>query len=435
MIISAPKSEYYQQYCGAYISRLLAKDRQSTTAKVIIAVSIATICLGILGTFHPIFAQDDSGGILKTKINKTIYSESYFEHLIRNKYRGSTITFVGSGIAHIKKVKYIKGRPIKINIAEINTKVNPYLEIKPQIANNNKLSSKSTVRRIAQKENAIIAVNGGYFKPQTGTPLGALMIDGEVLTGPIFNRVGLAIFNSEDGLEFKLSNTDFKMSIKTFKGNFKIDNINQPRMLSTYTLLYSRVWGEYSPISPKHCWNALIVNNKIEKISANPIQIPNNGFVIQAPKETISKIAKAGKLDIEVELADEIKGAEHIIGGGPYLIKNSQIYVDFKDEKLGAISGKNPRSAVGYASNGTFVIVTIDGREENSVGMTLYELANLMKELGCENAMNLDGGSSSAMYIKGRIVNHAVNKEGIGVSNALIVKETNPYEMQLSSIQ
>ena len=66
--------------------------------------------------------------------------------------------------------------------------------------------------------------------------------------------------------------------------------------------------------------------------------------------------------------------------------------------------------------------------------MTLKELAVLMKNLGCDYAMNFDGGSSSAVYVKGRIVNHAVNKEGIAVSNALTISEINPYEMQLAGI-
>ena len=83
---------------------------------------------------------------------------------------------------------------------------------------------------------------------------------------------------------------------------------------------------------------------------------------------------------------------------------------------------------------GTFIFVTIDGREKYSVGMTLWELAKLMKNLGCEYAMNFDGGSSSALYVKGKIVNSALNKEGIAVSNALIVSEIKPEETQISSL-
>ena len=108
------------------------------------------------------------------------------------------------------------------------------------------------------------------------------------------------------------------------------------------------------------------------------------------------------------------------------LLKESKIFLDTKEQKLLAISGKNPRSAIGFKQDGTFIIVTVDGREQSSVGLTLYELASFMKSIGCEYAMNLDGGSSSAIYVKGKIANSALNKEGIRVSNALTVIETTP---------
>ena len=64
-------------------------------------------------------------------------------------------------------------------------------------------------------------------------------------------------------------------------------------------------------------------------------------------------------------------------------------------------------------------MVTIDGREENSVGAGLFELAKIMKNFECEYAMNLDGGGSSTMQINGKIVNNPSIKGGIAVSNAL----------------
>ena len=109
------------------------------------------------------------------------------------------------------------------------------------------------------------------------------------------------------------------------------------------------------------------------------------------------------------------------------------MYVDIKEERFQAISGKNPRSAIGFKADGTFIIVTVDGREKTSAGMTLKELARLMQSVGCEYAMNFDGGSSSALYINGKIANSAHNKEGVAVSNALLVSEIE-NDIQLSSL-
>ncbi len=434
-MINSKTIEYYQRYYGVYLSDYIGnKNSQDTRMNYILAFIVICILLGALSISKPIFAKTDTieAAPPPTSVAEA-YSQEKFENYIKQKYQSNYIYFPTNGIAHIKKVKYINSKPIKINIVELNTNVNPYLKIKPQIASS-KLNSKTTIRKIAQKQRAVVAINGGFFKPQTGVPLGALMIDGKVLTGPIYNRVGMAIFEEGNKIAFKMDNIVFDINAYTKKRTLKIDNINQPRMLSTHTLLYTSDWGIQSPTAPKHCFNILIRGNKVIKISANPIPLAQNDMVIQGKKESMIELLKDGEIYINLKLQENLKNAKHIIGAGPYLVKNSQIYVDVKTQKLQAIGGKNPRSAIGYKNDGTFIIVTVDGREQSSVGMTLFELATLMKNLGCEYAMNFDGGSSSAMYVKGKIVNTAVNKEGIPVSNALVVSEFNPNELILSGI-
>ena len=122
-------------------------------------------------------------------------------------------------------------------------------------------------------------------------------------------------------------------------------------------------------------------------------------------------------------MPEVFQNSEHIIGGGPYLVKNGNMYVDIKEEKFGAINGRNPRTAIGYTKNNELIIVTVDGREEASAGMTLWETSRLMKDLGCEYAMNLDGGGSSVIYVKGKIENSPAQKNGIALSNAIVISE------------
>ena len=92
-------------------------------------------------------------------------------------------------------------------------------------------------------------------------------------------------------------------------------------------------------------------------------------------------------------------------------------------QKLQSIGGRNPRTAIGYTEDNNLVLVAVDGREGSSVGLTLVELAKLMKTLGCTNAINLDGGGSTVMYIKGQIVNHPHQPGGIALSNALVISK------------
>ena len=92
-------------------------------------------------------------------------------------------------------------------------------------------------------------------------------------------------------------------------------------------------------------------------------------------------------------------------------------------QKLGSVGGKNPRTAIGYTKDNEMIMVAVDGREGSSVGMTLMQLANFMKSLGCVNAMNLDGGGSTVMYVNGQVVNRPQVRGGITLSNALVLSK------------
>ena len=124
-----------------------------------------------------------------------------------------------------------------------------------------------------------------------------------------------------------------------------------------------------------------------------------------------------------MKINPEWREVNHIISGGPYLVKNGEIYVDMTEQKLASIGGRNPRTAIGYTKDNTLIMLTADGREGSSIGLTLNELARLMKELGCINAMNLDGGGSTVMFINGKIVNKPAVYGGIPLSHTLMIKK------------
>lgn len=358
---------------------------------------------------------------IKEEMNPQIRQEK-FENKIKSKYKGYVINNVDTGIKHIKMVKYYNGKPVKINVVEMNNKVASNYEVKPAIASVT-LPNKRTVRNIAQRTNSIVAINGGFFKPQTGVPLGTLMIDKKIYTGPIYDRVALGIF--KDGYDVGRVQLDGKII-----GNnqeIKIDNINQPRMLSSYILAYTRDWGKYAPVSPQYGVQLQIVGNKITAASANPLSIPENGYVLVGPKSKLGKLFGAEYVDVEIKTNPKWENVQHIISGGPYLLKDNQIFIDMTAQKLQSIGGRNPRTAIGYTEDNNLILVAVDGREGSSVGLTLVELAKLMKTLGCTNAINLDGGGSTVMYIKGQIVNHPHQPGGIALSNALVIskKSTN----------
>ena len=82
---------------------------------------------------------------------------------------------------------------------------------------------------------------------------------------------------------------------------------------------------------------------------------------------------------------------------------------------------RHPRTAIGW-NDSYFYLVTVDGRQPHlSVGMTLNELARYLVSLGCREAMNLDGGGSTTMWVGGSVVNRPSDGEERAVANALIL--------------
>ena len=380
------------------------------------------ICL-LLGQ-NSILSANDIGNLtgISPAINyvreRQIQDEIFFEEEISQKYSGSQVTEVEKGVKHVRMIKFYQNKPVRINIVELSPGVNQGLVIEPSIASD-KLAAKSKISNIAQRDNAIVAINGGYFKPQTGVPLGTLMINKKVYTGPVYDRVAMGIFDNG----FDMARVQLKAEVKTNIGGIKIDNVNQPRMLSVHTIVYTPDWGEYSPPSPKYGKQLVISNGKLIRASYDRNQIPKDGYVIVGSQKNLDKIVNAKKFKLDIKLNPEWRDVNHIISGGPYLVKNGDIYVDMTAQKLGSVGGRNPRTAIGYTKDNHLIMLTADGREGASIGLTLMELANLMKELGCVNAMNLDGGGSTVMYINGQVVNKPAVQGGIPLSHTLLVRK------------
>lgn len=104
--------------------------------------------------------------------------------------------------------------------------------------------------------------------------------------------------------------------------------------------------------------------------------------------------------------ADELveQGVWQAFTFGPGLIEENEIAVT-TDSEVSAHMSSNPRTAIGMIEKGHYVFVVADGRTSTDAGLSLYQLATFMKELGCSVAYNLDGGGSSTMYYKGEVIN------------------------------
>ena len=127
--------------------------------------------------------------------------------------------------------------------------------------------------------------------------------------------------------------------------------------------------------------------------------------------------------DVRLRTRLGFPGAVDLVGGTP------QVVVDGAPGVAGDLDGdgsgffqRQPRTAVGVTADGTLLMVVVDGRQPGySAGMTLRELSTFLRSLGAVNAMNLDGGGSSAMWVNGLVVNRPSDGSERSVANAIVV--------------
>jgi exopolysaccharide biosynthesis protein len=104
------------------------------------------------------------------------------------------------------------------------------------------------------------------------------------------------------------------------------------------------------------------------------------------------------------------------VGGGPVLLQNGAIMISNNEElKFGgkAINDKHPRTAMGYTADGKLIILVVQGRFTGlAEGASLIELAGILRDLGCVEALNLDGGGSSCMLVNGKETIRVSDKGG-----------------------
>jgi hypothetical protein len=143
------------------------------------------------------------------------------------------------------------------------------------------------------------------------------------------------------------------------------------------------------------------------------------------PRACLAKIDPGALLRISTDSQPALHGIRTAISGGPILVR------DGKREKfnvepgqayeISSMAERHPRAAVGWSET-HFFFVEVDGRQKGlSVGMTLDELGKWLLDLGCEQAMNLDGGGSAALWYNGEVRNSPADRVEREIANCLVI--------------
>ena len=161
-------------------------------------------------------------------------------------------------------------------------------------------------------------------------------------------------------------------------------------------------------------------NNAILAVNGDYYGANTTGYVIRngvVYRDTVREdssngdlaIYKDGSLKIIYEdqvSADQLvkDGVVNLLTFGPSLVENGEIVVDTNSE-VGQSMSSNPRTAIGIIDENHYIIIVSDGRTSESEGLSLYQMAEIMKSYGVKTAYNLDGGGSSTLYFNGQVIN------------------------------
>ncbi|MEQ1643137.1 MAG: phosphodiester glycosidase family protein [Pyrinomonadaceae bacterium] len=355
---------------------------------------------------------------------------------------------VADGVEYAEVRREFSGKPVNINLLRLDLKK---VRLDVHHAMDAAIGTEKT-SSIATRHGAFAAINAGFFRLDTtiwaGDAAGALMTNSFALSESVSTRAALRIWNKPT--ETKVSVERIDLWVDLYVGNklFSHVGINRERK-SDEIVLFTSEFGRSTLTSLEGIEILADANWRIRpsKQTGSSL-IPSGGFVISASgnkaKELSSAFKSANQISVFVStyqpnsepeltitrrfgrkyrLLDEFL-LEQIVGGVPQLIKNSKIDITWEQEKSSKafVETRHPRTAVAKLKDGKFLMLTADGRTEQSAGLDLYDLAAYFLELGATDAMNLDGGGSTTMFLEGKVVNKPSDKEGERkVGDALLV--------------
>ena len=321
---------------------------------------------------------------------------------------------------------------------------------------------RETIQDIAKRAGADIAINGGFFeigKAQDGMPSGTLIVNQKIV-GLTLQKHACLIYDQRN---FKIEEITPRLEIEIGSYTFTPKKVNKLCKSGGDVILYAQSWGSrtFTPLKERQ-EIAIDQNDRVVEVSKHGnIPIPPKGFVLSLPMKSPMAPVSVGdmaKIHLEPFKLSASTGYSAVMGI-PILLQEGKMNPLLKDNKQDFYKSPHARTAFGIRKDGTVVIVVAEHvykkplkevtleevksvigdnkakimwkykktslsdltmaqmkeivakefrGDGTAVGLSLPELANLMKDLGCESAINLDGGGSSSLYVNNKAVNRMV---------------------------
>jgi len=290
-----------------------------------------------------------------------------------------------------------------------------------------------------EETEVVAAINGTFFNSYTDMqPAGNIQIKGRVAY--MLNSGSSIGFTADNQVKIESLFTTISGSINgnwEYPYNWSVWGINQIYYSDDANVLYTPDFGDKVDAGNK---TAIVVrNNQVVAVQKGMSPIYSDGFTLVFGAEVYSSMFKVGdKVDYkisynEIDFSNGKKKGNPVnwsdvrttIGAGPTLVKNGQIVLDaakegFTDSKF---TGRAQRSFIGETNDRFLVMGTVND-------VTLGELASILKDMGLKNAINLDGGASSALMFDSKVITTPTRN----LSNAIVItrKREKPIRIQLN---
>ena len=276
----------------------------------------------------------------------------------------------------------------------------------------------------------IAAINGDYYldrEPYLGDPKGLQVSRGELISAPCD---WTCLWFDTNGHP-QMSQVSSRLSVTWPDGTVLPIGLNEPRP-SSKAVLYTRAIGD----STRTSGGTELILEKASSTRWLPLEVgqeytvvvrevrPRGNSPVAADSLVLSigskamrnlpKIQNGAVLRIKTATEPALSDIETAIGGGPALLRDGKVLVGWS-------AVRHPRSAIGWNKDYIYM-VQVDGRQRGfSVGMTYSELADYMKKLGCDHALNLDGGGSATFWALGNVMNSPSEGKARPIGNSLVL--------------
>ncbi len=321
-------------------------------------------------------------------------------------------------------------KPVVIHLFEADLS-DPLIDVTVAIAKDSLNLGGETVsgistRKISEWTQVLGAVNADFFGDNPYQAQNSIVRNGELIKAVNLNRSMIAFDDSNipDIGKFR-----FEGKLVCEGDTLLLDAINsQDSTLAAD--LFSKYWRGPVPrytnkVYYQFEYDGTIEPNKPEMITliglidSDSITISSSNMLVLRLNASYGNFDSADNTVIELlpTFSGTTEGIRTMTGGLPGLFKEGKIkesYVGHEGLTSKGFLGNNPRTAIGYNKTRTKLFVAVvDGRQENySMGMSIKELAEFMKSVGCYEALNFDGGGSSAMFVSDSLVNKPSDKTG-----------------------